>query len=80
MMYITSTNSCVIHEWHIGEDFPVNTENFDVLEIQADSDELEAIRKYFSNIPMSSRLSVRWTGEMAQFIIDNMPRCLLGSD
>jgi hypothetical protein len=79
MMYIV-TNNCITHQWSIGDDLPVNTQEFNVTAIEADNNELEAIRKYFSNIPMSSMMSVRWTGEMAQFIIDNMPGFLCGDN
>ena len=40
--------------------------------VQADGDELEYIRKKFTNIPMTSDRVVRWHGEMALFILSNI--------
>ncbi len=40
-------------------------------EVQADGDELEKIRRNFSNIPMSSARVVRWHGDIARFIVSN---------
>lgn len=48
-------------------------ENFKVTSVQADGDELEAIKDTFTNIPMSKNRVVRWDGEMASFIIVNYP-------
>lgn len=40
--------------------------------VYADGDELEAVKKQFSGIPMHNGSSVTWTGETAQFIISNL--------
>jgi hypothetical protein len=42
------------------------------VEVQADGDELEAIRTQFNNLPMHSRHVVRWAGDMAAFIAMNL--------
>ena len=60
--------------WHIGEKF--SRKNLPALDwgimVQADGDELQAIRARCSNIPMHSRSVVRWTGDLARFIVDNV--------
>ena len=40
--------------------------------VQADGHELEVIRKQFINIQMASNRVVRWTGENARFIVENI--------
>ena len=42
------------------------------IEVQADGDELQHIADTMSNIPMSQKRVVRWTGETARFIVDNL--------
>lgn len=42
------------------------------LMVQADGHELQAIQQQFSGIPMTSARVVRWTGESARFIINNI--------
>lgn len=40
--------------------------------VQADGHELNTIQRQFSGIPMASARVVRWTGETARFIINNI--------
>ena len=40
--------------------------------VQADGHELEKIRQQFQNIPMTNNRVVRWTGNHARFIIENL--------
>jgi len=40
--------------------------------IQADGDELELIRNQFTGIPITTTRVVRWRGETAGFILDNL--------
>ena len=69
-LYINSTISPGRgREYHIGHKLP---QFLEVYSIQADGDELEAIRGQFSNIPMCSGRVVTWRGEMARFIADNL--------
>lgn len=42
------------------------------LVVQADGHELETICQQFSGIPMTSNRVVRWNGEVARFIVDNI--------
>jgi hypothetical protein len=62
------------YEWHIGDSAKsMNDYGRQCISIQADGDELEAIRQQFSNLPISNtRRVVRWTGEMAAFIAMNI--------
>ena len=43
-----------------------------VVELQADCDELELIQSQFTNIPMHRGRCVRWFGDMARFIFTNL--------
>lgn len=44
----------------------------DEIFVQADNDELELIRRQFSNIPMTTNRVVRWSGSDAWFIANNI--------
>jgi hypothetical protein len=69
MMYIVGKDG-KISTWHIGEDVPSVKE---VVEIQADGDELDLITRQVSGIPMlTSPVVVRWFGETAIFIWHNL--------
>lgn len=46
--------------------------NLDNLQFQADGHELEIVRDQFQNIPMTKNRVVRWNGQTAQFIIENI--------
>lgn len=56
--------------WHYSEPLSFSDlGNEEVLAVQADGDELDWIRSYFSNIPMHDGRLVTWTGEAAMFIV-----------
>lgn len=42
------------------------------LSVQADGDELEKIKQQLTYIPMHNGRVVRWTGETARFIVNNL--------
>jgi hypothetical protein len=42
------------------------------LMVQADGHELELIKRQFTNIPMTANRVVRWQGDDAKFIINNI--------
>ena len=79
MMYIIVTDTKgkdMTYFWHVGDRFSetvvLNTER--VTEVQAGGEELECIRLTFSNLRMTVGSSVvRWRGEDARFIVNNMP-------
>lgn len=74
MIYITDKNDYVI-TWKIDQDFPLSrykVENFELKTIQISDIELDFVRVYFSNIPMTRNRLVRYSGEMAYFILDNL--------
>jgi len=66
MLFVTHYNQVTHH--HVGEKIMLSG---DVTEVQADSDELEHIKHFFTNIPMSSKNVVVWYGDMAKFIVEN---------
>lgn len=65
--------------WYVGQKFPElwQPENPHaprryVEAVFADGHELEYIRQHFANIPIANGRIVKWNGEMAQFIFDNL--------
>lgn len=67
--------------WHVGTPFPSDIAKFAMqkttLELQADGDELEHIKRVFSlggtyTIPMPQKRVVRWYGDIARTIIGNL--------
>ena len=58
------------YQWHVGDEKPKVYDT--VIEVQADSDELDFIAVKFQNIPMAKQAVVTWKGDMAQFIYDNL--------
>lgn len=63
-------------EWHVGEAIPRDAagDRFnDIVEVQADGDELNHIVHYFPNLPRALTPVVTWRQPWAQFIYDNMP-------
>ena len=62
------------HTWHIGSlphpDISGNEES--VEDVQADGDELDRIKKHFTNLPMTTARVVRWYGDDAKFIAGNI--------
>lgn len=66
MLYTEFTN-CDYQTWHLGEVYYVDVH--DVFEIQADGDELEAIRDRIQGIPdVRDARVVAWYGDIAKFI------------
>jgi len=68
MIYI-KTSQGIERTWHTGQSKPVL---LNVCELQADCDELSKIERQFTNIPMCKKSVVKWRGEMAQVIYDNL--------
>jgi len=56
--------------YHVGEEFPLSN-GYDVIDIQADGDELGYILHNFKNIPSGMNSVQIWRGDLARFIIDN---------
>lgn len=72
MLYFVTSDKKEI-TWHTGEKNPLSLENRrDIVEIQADGDELEYIQSKFTNIPMSTNRVINWYGDIAKFITNNM--------
>ena len=67
LSFITSQKKEI--PWHIGNPCP---NIISVIEIQADCDELEYIRRHFTGIPFHTGRVVKWTGEFAKFIYDGI--------
>ncbi len=68
LYFITPQNT--ERTWHIGCACPIFTSG--VIEVQADCDELEYIRRNFTNIPFHNGRVVKWTGEFATFIYNGI--------
>jgi hypothetical protein len=64
----------LVGQWHVGETtVEINDYTKSCVFIQADGDELEAIRSQFSNVPIPNKKRVvRWKGAMAEFIALNI--------
>ncbi len=61
------------YPWHIGQSKP--TLEGKCVEVQADGHELDHIKASFTNLPISNETRVvKWSGDLAQFIYDNLPR------
>lgn len=72
MTLFATTNSGTVYEVHIGGNILSRIPNeYSVVEIYADGDELEYIRKNFSGIRMAAGRHVVWTGADATFIANN---------
>jgi hypothetical protein len=57
---------------HFGQSLP-RMDNEEIIEIQADCDELAAIRRKFVNLPYPiDRPVVNWYGDTAKFIYHNL--------
>jgi predicted amidohydrolase len=67
MIYITKTDGKT-YSYHIGQSLPDGDE---VIQIQADGDELDHIYNTFSNIPVARKRVVNYFGDMAKFIVEN---------
>lgn len=62
------------HEWHVGRSTKqMNEYGRQCIALQADGDELEAIRSQFTNLPIhTTRRVQRWSGDFAAFIAMNL--------
>jgi hypothetical protein len=61
--------------FYVGGGWVKSYAHFEIMSIysvQADGDELEKIKQQFSNLRMTTNRVVFWTGEDAQFIVDNL--------
>jgi hypothetical protein len=89
MMYIKLKDYVTSFQWHTGEVNPFrssketnekygpevaqNLAAAEVIEIQADGEELEHIQQYFTGIPFHKAARVqRWFGDVANFIAHNL--------
>jgi hypothetical protein len=60
-------------QWHTGENFAgIRTLSNEISNVQADGDELEHIKRNFSNIPMTNKPVIKWFGDDAKFIVANL--------
>lgn len=69
------------HHWHVGEKLhsglveSIEHGKCRLIQIQADSDELEYIRQNFKGLPdCTTARIVSWNGDLAQFIFDHLPQ------
>ena len=73
-LYIIADNR--EYNWHVGEPNPVRFEHVDdVIEVQADGDELEHIEMMFrsNSFPLFFNKRVcRWFGDYAKLIVGNL--------
>jgi hypothetical protein len=60
------------YQWHVGKTKPKRQTVSNVQMVQADGDELNYIHMYFSNIPFTGKPVVRWHGDLAKFIVENL--------
>jgi hypothetical protein len=67
------TNDNDENQWHVGERKLDIAAKY-VIEIQADGDELEKIKREVAGIPMTNQRVVRWFGDDAKFIYANIVR------
>jgi hypothetical protein len=51
----------------------IDTQPVAVTSVYADGDELEFLRRNFTNIPFASTRTQIWRGDFAAFIADNLP-------
>lgn len=89
MMYIKLRDYATGFQWQVGGVNPfrqsaetvekygprvaTNLAEAEVVEIQADEDELEHIQQYFTGIPFHKAARVqRWFGDVANFIAHNL--------
>lgn len=72
MLYIVKDFGSEIH-WHRGESLPSDLNIHQVVEVQADGEELEMILLRQENLPVPNRGRVmRWFGDHAKFIVANL--------
>jgi hypothetical protein len=72
MLYFVTSDKKEI-AWHTREKCPLTfADRGNIIEVQADGDELEYIKNKFTNIPMSTNRVINWYGDIARFIASNM--------
>lgn len=76
-LYITVSSNCsenYKHDiiWHVGNPYPYIGDYNNVIEVQADGDELELIRRELYNIRMTNNRVVNWYGDEAKFIATSL--------
>lgn len=78
MLYIIRSGQPV-SGWHVGEPRPLEIAGgagsyvHEVIEIQADGDELAYIERHFTNLKtVPGARSVNWFGDDAKFIVKNL--------
>lgn len=59
-------------EWHVGETIPDLRVSDGTFWVQADSDELNFIKRHITGLPMRDASVVRWYGDHAKFIVGNL--------
>jgi len=70
MMFIVS-NKGQVTEWHFGSRIVYELDN--VLELHADGDELDAVKKMFPNAPVAKGKShAKFYGDFAKVIVGNL--------
>ena len=72
------TNQMMSVNWKVGAPSPFKDSPstvWNVGEVEADGQELEAIKINFSNVPIPNTAngSVKWYGDFAKFIAGNLP-------
>jgi hypothetical protein len=72
VVYNEGTAEFAEAEFHVGGKDRKIVYETSITRIQADGDELEAIREQFTGIPMSTARVVVWYGEMSRFIAGNI--------
>jgi len=70
MVYFTNSNDTEIST-HINSPDPIPSDWIKVWEVQADGDELEAIRNQTTGIKMTTGRVITFVGDDAQFIFAN---------
>ena len=58
--------------WHVGEKFYLKYPLNHVAAVHASDNELEFIRCYFSNLPITNFNFCKWTDELATFVASNL--------
>ena len=72
--YGQKPNKPLEKHWHIGQVVPLIPEGYVVVQVQAEGDELDYVLDNFNNLPTAKHSPYQnWFGDMAQFIIWNMP-------
>lgn len=73
-LYVTYQNDLneeLVKQWHLGDE-KTNQLSYRAVEIEADGEELAYIIQHFTNVPLANRRVVKWTGDFATFIWNNI--------